>query len=257
MLGKQRLLLKSQRTRHTKKSFGDIRKNSALSGYRWTRPFTGESAVSCNESRASFGWSGTMSDFIGRNWRTIGSWRGSSQLTRLRTCGLQKSLSVHAGRLVCAGQDTRHADCHGCGGHAVHNILDELVTALHLRARPIQGNTLGDDCLKELEELGCALDRVGNLYGLRLHSARSEIQTAGVSRRAYDLHPSDMTESRQSKRFPRQGLCAKTHQDFADVPRPRDAGWPVGYGEQCDGELVAPCISLALRGRDEAHQGHR
>ena len=62
----------------------NIRKKRALSVYRWTRPFTGESAVSWSESRASFGWSGTMSDFMGRNWRTMGSCRGLAQFTRLR-----------------------------------------------------------------------------------------------------------------------------------------------------------------------------
>lgn len=66
----------------------NLRKNSALSGYRWTRPLTGESASSCSESSTSFGWSGIMTDFIGRNCRTIGSCRGSFQLTRLRMYGL-------------------------------------------------------------------------------------------------------------------------------------------------------------------------
>ncbi len=44
----------------------------------------GESASSWSESSVSLGWSGIMLDFRGRNCRTMGSFRGSCQLTRLR-----------------------------------------------------------------------------------------------------------------------------------------------------------------------------
>jgi len=72
-----------------------------------------------------------MSDFIGKNWRTMGSCRGSAQLTRLRIYGLPRLLAYAR---VAAGshQDSRHTDGHGGSSHAVEDILDELFAGLDL-----------------------------------------------------------------------------------------------------------------------------
>lgn len=61
------------------------------------------------------------------------------------------------------GWDSRHPNCHGRSSHTIDDVLDELITGLHLHAQLVQRHLLRDYGLQELEELSCALYRVGDL----------------------------------------------------------------------------------------------
>lgn len=92
----------------------------------------------------------------------MGSCRGSSQLTRLRTYGLAPSCQFqqpYSGTRHCS----RHSYRHGGRRHAIQDILDELFARLHLSTRPVEGHQIRYHSLKKPQELGCALNRVGNL----------------------------------------------------------------------------------------------
>ena len=111
----------------------DLRRKRALSGYRWTRPLTGESASSWRESSVSLGWSGIMRDLSGMNCRAMGSCRGSFQLIRLRMYGLSRSVSGVFLSLALRGWwagHSRHPDSHGGGRDALEDILNKLFASL-------------------------------------------------------------------------------------------------------------------------------
>ena len=58
---------------------------------------------------------------------------------------------------------SRHPDCHGGRSNPIKDILDKVITRLHLRCRLVVGYLVREYCAQELEELGAALNRVGNL----------------------------------------------------------------------------------------------
>lgn len=81
----------SVNTETTQRDLQILPRNNTLSGYRCTSPGTGESAVSCNESKDSASWSGRCVDMRGTNCRRIGSTRGLLQSATLRICGVSRT----------------------------------------------------------------------------------------------------------------------------------------------------------------------
>lgn len=93
----------------------------------------------------------------------IGSCRGSFQLTRLIIYGLP-NVSKQDGILVRPRPShPRYANCHGCRGHALKDVLDELITSLHSCAGRVVRYLLRNNSLEKLEQFGRTLDGVCDL----------------------------------------------------------------------------------------------
>ena len=102
-----------------------------------------------------------MRDFRGRNWRTMGSFRGSCQLTRLRMYGLSRVSNAFA--VFRFKGPSRHPNSHGGCRYAIENILDELGPSLHPRDRLVIRDLFWENSLQEVVQLGLGLHQLGGL----------------------------------------------------------------------------------------------